>query len=98
MHHIFDPLRPSDAYIRHQPRPSLVQKMTCRQLGAELLTQSTLYYFQQDPWEQILVNCIRILTFPAKKIHLKMSSGNRRPFRLGRNVLRDLCRYITLIR
>ena len=32
-------------------------------------------------------NVIEIHTFPSKKIHLKMSSGKWRPFRLGLNVL-----------
>ena len=48
-------LRPSDAYMRHQPRPSLVQMMACHLIGAKPLSEPMLYYCQLDPQEQTSV-------------------------------------------
>ena len=42
-------LRPNDAYMRHQPRPSLVQIMASRLFGSKLLSESMLHYCQLDP-------------------------------------------------
>ena len=71
-------LRPSDANMRHQPMPSLVQIMGCRRPGILLIEPLGRNF------SEIL---IEIYTFSFKKIHLKMSSGKCRPFCLGLNVL-----------
>ena len=39
-------LRPSDAYMRQQTKPSLVQIMACRLVGAKSLSEPTLVYCQ----------------------------------------------------
>ena len=47
--HVFiNSLKPSDAYIRHQPWPSLVQIMDCRLFGARPFSEPMLYYCQLD--------------------------------------------------
>ena len=40
----FNPLRPRDAYMRHQTCPSLVQIMACRLVGAKPLSEPMLEY------------------------------------------------------
>ena len=52
-------LRPSDAYIRHQNRLTLIQITACRLIGAKPLSEPMLAYFQLDHWE-IYVSEIRI--------------------------------------
>ena len=37
-------LRPRDAYMRHQTKPSLVQIMACRLFGAKPLSEPMLWY------------------------------------------------------
>ena len=44
--HVFNSLRPSDAYMRHQPRPSLVQIMACCLIVAKPLPEPMLVYCQ----------------------------------------------------
>ena len=39
-----NPLSPSDAYMRRQPRPSLVQIMACHLFGAKLLSEPEMEY------------------------------------------------------
>ena len=41
-------VRPSDAYMRHQPRQSLGQMMVCRLFGAMPLSEPMLCYCQLD--------------------------------------------------
>ena len=48
-------LRPSDAYMRQQPRTSLVQIMVCHLFGAKPLSKPMLEYCQLNPWEQTSV-------------------------------------------
>ena len=48
-------LRPRDAYMRHQSRPSLVQIMACRLCGTKPLSEPMLDYCKLDPWEHISV-------------------------------------------
>ena len=49
-------LRPSDAYMRHQRRPSLVQIMARRLIGAKPLSEPMLYHSQSGPYEQSSFN------------------------------------------
>ena len=46
-------LMPSDAYMRRQPKTSLVQIMACRLFGAKPLSEPKLEHCQLNPWEQI---------------------------------------------
>ena len=52
--HLVNTLRPNDAYMPHQPRPSLVQIMAC------CLTNiwSMIWYCWLDPWEQTSVKSL----------------------------------------
>ena len=46
---LFNSLRMSDAYMRHQPRPLFVQlMMACRLFGAKPLSEPMLYDCQLD--------------------------------------------------
>ena len=86
-------LRPSDAYRRWYTRPSLVQIIACQLLMAKPLSEPVLEYcwlglgkkLQGDPSRN---SC-------NLKIHVKMSSGNWRPFCLCLNVLK-LCNKIPI--
>ena len=49
---MFNSLRPSDAYMRHQTMSSLVQIMACRLLGTKPLSETKLNYCQLHPKEQ----------------------------------------------
>ena len=44
LHCCCNSLRPSDAYMHHKPRPSLVQIMACRLAGAKPSSKPTLEY------------------------------------------------------
>ena len=57
----FSPLGQSDAYIRQQNIPLLVQKLACR---AKLLSAPMLPYRQLDPKEHISVIFIKF-----KRVH-----------------------------
>ena len=46
-------LKPRDAFMRHQTRPSLLQIMACRLFGAKPLTEP-MYHCQLDLWEDIV--------------------------------------------
>ena len=48
-------MRSSEAYIRRQPKPSLVQIMPCRLVGAKALSEPMLPHCQLDSWEQTSV-------------------------------------------
>ena len=48
-------LRPSDAYMRLQNIPTLLQIMVCRLFGTKPLSEPMLPNCQLDPWEQISV-------------------------------------------
>ena len=52
-------LRPSDAYVRHQNRPTLVQIKVCRLISTKPLFDTRLAYCQLDHWE-IYLSEIRI--------------------------------------
>ena len=41
-------LRPADAYMRHPPRPLLVEIMACRLVGAKPLSEPMLEYFNSN--------------------------------------------------
>ena len=73
----------SDAYMRHQPSPSLGQIMACRQ--AIIWTNSGILSIEPlgTNVSEIL---IEIYTFSLKKMHLKMCA-KWQPFCLGLNVL-----------
>ena len=77
-------LRPSDAYMRQKPNPSLIQIMARRHsiiwTNDEILLIGPLGIC----FNKML---IEIHTFSFAKMHLKMSSGKWRPFCLGLNVL-----------
>ena len=48
-HWCVNSLRPRDAYMHHQTRPSLVQIMACHLFGAKPLSKPMLHYCQMDP-------------------------------------------------
>ena len=52
-------LRLRDAYMRHQPRPSLVQLKACGRFGAQPLYEPMLYHCQLDPRNKLQSNCLR---------------------------------------
>ena len=52
---LFNSLRSTDAYMRQQTRPSLVQIMACRLVGAKPLPKPMLAYFQLKLKEQTSV-------------------------------------------
>ena len=76
---VYNPLRPSDAYMRQWTRPSLIQIMACRLTGAKPLSEPMPEYCLLDPWEQTSVK--------FKKMHLDLLSAKWQPFCLGLNVL-----------
>ena len=83
-------LRPNDAYMHHQPRPSLVQIMACCLFAAKPLSEPMLYYCQQDPLEKNVSQIVfQILTFWIKKMYMKMS-GKHQQFCLGFNALNTI--------
>ena len=63
-------MKPRDAYMRRQPRTSLVQ-MACRLLGDKPLSDSVLEYCQLNPWEQTSVK------FASKFKHFHFVCENR---------------------
>ena len=77
--------RPSDAYMRQKPNPSLVKIMACRLFRAKPLSEPMLEYWWLDPY--LGTNFSEILIFSLKKMRLKVSSAKWRPFCLGLNVL-----------
>ena len=64
--------------------------MACRLDGAKPLSEPMLEYCWLDPWVNLSEILIEIYTFSFKKMHLKMSSENWRPFCPGLNVLSGL--------
>ena len=75
-------LRPGDAYMRHLPRPSLLQIMACRLVGAKPLSE-------QLSWTIFSEISIDIHTFSFKKMDFRMALGNLRSFRFSVNALRS---------
>ena len=80
-------LRPSDAYMCWQPRPSLVQIMACRLVGVKPLSEPMLVGMLSigslgTNFDGIL---IELQTFSFKKMHLKISFAKRRTYCLGLN-------------
>ena len=75
--------------MRHLTKPSLVQIMACRLVGAKLLSGPMLEYCLLDPMEQISMKFPSKYntTISLKKIHLKTSSGKWWLFCLGLNML-----------
>ena len=47
----FNSLRLSDAYMRQQTKPSLIQIMACRLTGAKPLSETMIEYCDLDHWE-----------------------------------------------
>ena len=76
----FDSLRPSNAYMRHQTRPSSVQVMASRLLGTKPLSEPILVYCQLNQMQEIIL----------KKMNLIMPSVNWWPFCFGLIVLMQL--------
>ena len=64
----FIPLRLSAAYMRQQPRPSLVTIMACRLFGAKPLSELMLRYCQLILWDQTSV------TFCSKFKHFNLEN------------------------
>ena len=50
-------LRPSDAYMRHQNKLSLVQIKDCRLTGAKPLSGPMMEYYQFDPGKKCVWQC-----------------------------------------
>ena len=74
---IFNSLRPTDAYLRHQPMSSLVQIMACHLFGTKPLSQPILYYCQLDPKEQTSVKLhSKFRHFHSRKCIWKCRLGN----------------------
>ena len=48
----FNLLRPSDAWLRQQTKPSLFQKIASRLSGGKPFSETMLAYCQMGPWEQ----------------------------------------------
>ena len=90
-------LRPRDAYMRHQNRPSLILTMACRLFGAKPISEPMQDYCQ---WEHIIAHgnillpmgtyfseiWIKMRQLLLKKMHLKLSSAKCRPSCLGLNM------------
>ena len=82
-------LMPSDAYMRRQPKTSLVQIMVCPLFGAMWIEAGILSIEPLGTnFSEIL---IEIKAFSFKKRHLKMSSAKSQPFCLclGLNVFKE---------
>ena len=73
--------------MRYQTRPSLVQIMACRLLGAKPLSGTMLDYCELDFRTYFSEILIKIQNFSLNNVHLKMSSAKFRPSYLGLNVL-----------
>ena len=83
-------LRPSDAYICHQNRQSLIQIMACCLFSTKPLSKPVLTC-QLDPWEHIsLTFGSKYDNFHWKKNSFRMYSAEWWPFCLCLNVLIDL--------
>ena len=76
-------LGPSDAYMRQETMPLLVQIMGFRLLGSKPLFEPMLEYLIGPLGTNLSGILIEIHTFWFKKIHLKMSSGKWWIFCLG---------------
>ena len=64
--------------------------MACRLVGAKPLSETMQEYWQLDSQETNFTEIlIEILTFPFKKMRLRVSSAKWRPFCLGLNVITD---------
>ena len=72
-------------YMRHQPRPSMVQIMACCLSGAKWLSKPMVLIGNLGT--NVSEILIEIYIFSFKKMHLKMSSGKCQPFCLDYNVL-----------
>ena len=74
-------LMPIDAYMRRQPKTSLVQIMACRLYGAKPLSEPKLEYCQLNPWEPTSVKSYsKLKHFHSRKDISKCRLRNRRPF------------------
>ena len=82
-------LRPRDAYMHHQLRPSLAQIMACRLFGTNPLSEPNAVLLSVGPLGTNFSEIsIKIHTFSFKKMHLKTSSVKWQPFCLSLNVLK----------
>ena len=68
-------MKPSDVYMRHQPRPSLVQVMVWRLFGARSLSDPMLYY-SETTW------AVGIAQFT----HHEVQGGGKNPETGGRGI------------
>ena len=57
--------------MRRQTRPSLIQIMVCRLLGAKPLSDAMLAYCQLDPWELISVKFYQNTTIVIENSELE---------------------------
>ena len=65
---VLNSLRPSDAYMHHQPRPSLVHIMAWRLVGIKP------FFIQENTFENVVCEMVAILSWPRcvkadKKVH-----------------------------
>ena len=80
-------LRTSDAYMRHQSRPSLVQIMACRLLGSKPLSEPMLHYCQLDLMKKLQSNCIRSSNIFFQENELENVVCCWHPFCVGLNIM-----------
>ena len=87
----FNSLRPIDAYMRRQHRPSLVQIMFCRLFGAKPLSEPMLTFWQLDPWEETSVK------FQSKFKYFHSRKGMWKYFlpHSAHFVSASMCQYLT---
>ena len=79
--------RPSDAFMHHQARPSLVQMMARHLFGSKPLSEPMLAYCQLNPWEHISVTFeLKIQQFPWKNVDCNIG-GILSPLQCANNAL-----------
>ena len=80
---LYNSLKSSNANMRHQTRPPLVQIMVCRLFGPRPLSEPMLKYCHIDPKGYISMTFF----LNWQKIYLKMSSVKWRSYCLGFNTI-----------
>ena len=92
---LIDSLRPSDAHMRRQSRPSLAQIMAILLVGAKPLSEPMLEYclLIGTSGTNFCDMLIETHSFSLTKMHLIMSSGYWRPFSLDLNMFLVLIPY-----
>ena len=92
---VFNPSRPSDAYMRQWNGSLLVQVMACM-LGAKPLPESKLYWFQWVSQQYIPMKfCLEIPLFSFKKMYFKIPSAKCQPFCSGLNIVKARRYWVT---